>query len=331
MQKLAIAGLALALAACASVPLPVAGPEAKVTLSNAQARVATFQYLGAGGWLIRRGDDVVLTAPFFSNPGVFRVPFGWLQPNRRLINDRLDRVRDDLDDVKVVVAGHAHYDHIMDLPVVFERLPAGAPLVGGASVCNTLDAALHGRACAALSGYVGTHTKPAKPYRVSDGIRIRPYLSSHAPQLLHRNLMRGVYGEARARVPTHAFRWREGEPLAYLIDFMEGDKVALRVYYQDAAAEAPFGLPDQATLDAHAIDVAILCVASYHQVKTHPEAIVALQPKHLLLGHWENFFTRAGGPATPVMLTNVGGFLLRLGGSVTYTLPDRGTRITVTY
>ena len=328
MHKFAVALLALALGACASVQLPIAGPVAAVTLPEAQARVATFEYLGSGGWMIRRGDDVVLTAPFFTNPGVFRVPFGWLHSNRRLINQRLDGIKDDLDDVKVVLAGHAHYDHIMDLPVVFERLPATASLLGGASVCNTLDAALHGRTCENVSPAAGTQKAPGKAIEVSSGIRIRPYVSSHAPQFLHRNIMRGFYDTKQGRVPTYAFRWREGEPLVYLIDFMEADRVALRVYYQDSAAEAPYGVPDDATLSDHPIDVAILCVASYQQVKTHPEALLALHPKHLLLGHWEDFFSR--GRTRPVRLTNIPGFLKRLGDAA-YTLPDRGTRISITY
>jgi hypothetical protein len=331
MHKFTVALLALAFGACASVQLPIAGPAAAVTLPNAKDRVATFQYLGTGGWLIRRGDDVVLTSPFFTNPKAVRLLIGWLHPNRRLIEERLRPLAADLDDVDVVVAGHAHYDHIMDLPVVFEHLPAGVPLFGGISVCHTLHSALHGRPCTVMSA-PGTRDAAGTPYQAGTGIIVRPYRSSHAPQLLHRNIMTGVYDETGLdAVPTYAFRWREGEPLAYLIDFMDGSEVALRVYYQDAAAEAPFGLPDDVTLASHGIDVAILCVASYQQIKTHPDALLALHPKHLLLGHWENFFAPVSARAARVPLTNVGGFLLRIGGRVTYTLPDRGTRISITY
>jgi hypothetical protein len=329
MHKIGIAALALLLAACASAPLPIAGPTAEATLPDSQGRTATFQYLGSGGWVIRRGDDVVLTAPFFTNPGIFRVPFGWLHPNTRLIDERLEGVKDDLAHVKVVVAGHAHYDHIMDLPVVFKHLPTDATLVGGGSVCNTLDAILHGR-CAPMTDFAGSHDAAGKPYVVSPGISIRPYVSEHAPQFLHRNIMRGHYDKARASVPTYAFHWREGEPLAYLIDFMEGEDVALRVYYQDSAANEPYGLPDAVTLDKHPIDVAILCVASYQQVTGHPGAILALGPKYLLLGHWEDFFSSARKHVKPVLFTNVPGFLARLHGAP-YTLPDRGTKVTIHY
>ncbi|MEA2489091.1 MAG: hypothetical protein QOH21_883 [Acidobacteriota bacterium] len=330
MHKFGIALLALALGACASVQLPVAGPTADYTLPNAQGRTATFQYLGTGGWVIRRGDDVVLTAPFFTNPGFLRIPFGGLHPNRRIIEEQLQRVpADDLARVNVIVAGHAHYDHIMDLPVVFEHVPASAPLVGGPTVCNTLQSALHGRVCQPVTQYAGTRNAAGTAYTAGN-INIRPYFSQHAAHFEHIKFMNGHYAEPLAHVPTHILGWREGEPLAYLIDFMNGSDVALRVYYQDSAANAPYGLPDDATLREHPIDVAILCVASYQQVETHPEAILALGPKYLLLGHWENFFTSARKHGRPVAFTDVPGFLARV-GSAAYTLPDRGTRITITY
>ncbi len=41
----------------------------------AYATTVQIRYLGAGGVVIKRGDDVLLTAPFFSNPSVPRVAF----------------------------------------------------------------------------------------------------------------------------------------------------------------------------------------------------------------------------------------------------------------
>jgi uncharacterized protein YceK len=66
MRKIVAAVVTLALTGCASVLCdiePEKGP-AFVKLRDSKGRTATFRYLGAGGWLIRRGDDVVLTAPF---------------------------------------------------------------------------------------------------------------------------------------------------------------------------------------------------------------------------------------------------------------------------
>ena len=39
------------------------------------------------------------------------------------------------------------------------------------------------------------------------------------------------------------------------------------------------------------VDVLLLCVASFSQVKNYPEGIVNfIQPKYIIGNHWENFF-----------------------------------------
>ena len=313
MRNIVAALVALALTGCASVLCDVEAKKSDhVRLRYSQGRTATFRYLGAGGWLIRRGDDVVLTAPFFSNPRMLSLLFA--KPNPKAIDAELAHIRGDLPDVRAIVAGHAHYDHIMDLPHILPQLPADAPLVGGISVCNSLDAALAGRRCVA---------------ELPDGnIRIRPFGSEHAPHWHRIKLMRGAYDKEKLpRPPATAWRYREGEAVSYLIDFMEGEKVALRVYYTDAGANPGKGIPKD--LD---IDVAILTVASFQYVKEQPQTIVHElgHPKHLLLGHWENFFWPARNDGCRVPFTNVKKYLEQLKRE-SLTLPDRRALITIEY
>lgn len=328
-MRIAASLLALLLCACAT-SIPAERGLSEVIVGPG-GRDATFEYLGAGGWLIRAGGDAVLTAPFFTNPAVGRIAFGRLRPNRAVIERHLPK---ELDDVRVVLAGHAHYDHIMDLPVVLPKVPPDAPLAGGPTVCNILSSALAGHACVPLTDYAGTHRSEPGKYEVAGGrVVIRPYFSAHASHREHIKAMYGHYSKPQG-VPTHALGWREGETLAYLIDFMQGDKIALRVYYQDTAANSPYGIPDRKTLDEKPIDVAILCVASFHEVEDHPEALIALQPAHLLLGHWEDFFHPADAPERPVRFTDVDAFIDRVKKAEKprpYTLPTRHQVITVKY
>lgn len=304
---------ALVLTGCASVLCdvqPEKGP-AFVKLRQSRGRTATFRYLGAGGWLIRRGDDVVMTAPFYSNPSMWKLLFA--RANPKVIDAELAHIADDLPRVRAVVAGHAHYDHIMDLPHILTHLPASAPVVGGVTVCNTLRSELKGHGC--VSELPG------------GSIRIRPFPSEHAPHWHRIKLMRGNYAEKDlARLPT-AWRFREGEPTAYLIDFMNGETLDLRVYYTDAGANPGKGIPTD--LD---IDVAILTVASFSFVKEQPKTIVKElgRPKHLLLGHWENFFWPARNSGCRVPFTDVQRYMDELKGE-SFTLPDRRALITVEY
>lgn len=307
---------ALALTGCAAVLCDVdAQKEPKtVTLPDSKGRVATFRYLGAGGWVIRRDDDVVLTAPFFSNPSLWTSLAA--RRNDKAIEEQMQYI--DVKDVDVIVAAHAHYDHLLDLPYILPKIDKNAKMVGGKTVCNTLHAALKDRDC-------------AREF-TSDRIRIRAFDSEHAPHgrfgiKLQRT---GGYCEPLERVPTRTFGYKEGEPLAFLIDFMEGNEIALRVYYADSGANPGKGIPPLD--DGKAIDVAILCVASFSYVKNQPTKIIEelKEPKHLLLGHWENFFWPARNPGCRVPLTNVNAYLAAVQGQP-HTLPDRRTLITVVY
>jgi hypothetical protein len=92
----------------------------------------------------------------------------------------------------------------------------------------------------------------------------------------------------------------------------------------------PPPLPDQ-----KAIDVAILCVASFAYVRQHPEATLAhLKPRYVILSHWENFFQP--GPSVEkrpavVPFTSVRKFLRRFHRHYpgpNWVLPQPGTWIT---
>lgn len=317
MRNIVAALVALALTGCASVLCDVEAKKSDyVRLPDSQGRIATFRYLGAGGWLIRRGDDVVMTAPFFSNPALWK-PFA--RRNEKAIDEQLQHIAADLPDIDAVVAAHAHYDHLMDLPYILPKLPRRVPMIGGKTVCNTLHKLLK---------------KESRDCRreLPDGdIRIRAFDSQHAPHWRFgvKLQLPWPYNEPLERVPTRAFFFREGEPLSYVIDFMENgtEKVALRVYYTDAGANPGFGIPD-----VKGIHVAILTVASFSYVKEQPKTIFEElgKPKHLLLGHWENFFWPARNDGCRVPFTNVKKYLEDLKGE-SLTLPDRRALITIEY
>lgn len=72
----------------------------------------------------------------------------------------------------------------------------------------------------------------------------------------------------------------------------------------------------------------ILCVASWDEVADDPDALLkVLQPRYVLLGHWEDFFTPYEQVERTVRWTSVRRFLSHLGGRP-YTLPRRKTTIT---
>ncbi|MBV8519449.1 MAG: hypothetical protein JO197_18805 [Acidobacteria bacterium] len=333
MRNSIVALAALTLAACSQSTANLhlqTGPETHAI--GGGGRTATFEYLGAGGWLIRRGSDAVLTAPFFTNPSFLRLPFR-TSSNHAVVQQHLDRLGN-LDDVRVVVTGHAHYDHIMDLPEVLPRVPASAPIVGGVTVCNTLASALAGHACESMLTRAGTRNAAATPFNVNARVRVLPYFSEHASHVAHIRALNGHYASPLAHVPAKPNAWREGETLAYLIDFLDANGAPeLRVWYVDASPNTPYGLPDDATLHDKRVDVAIFCVGNWNQQADYPKAyLAALAPSYALLGHWENFFRSADRPPLALRAADVGAFeALVAQANVPYTLPDRHKVITIQY
>ncbi|HYR29274.1 MAG TPA: hypothetical protein VEU30_12465, partial [Thermoanaerobaculia bacterium] len=161
---------------------------------------------------------------------------------------------------------------------------------------------------------------------------VRPYFSEHAAHLFKFKLFGGHYGEMADAVPGRPVLWREGETLAYLIDFMsdDGQTIDLRVDYNDSAPSSPYGLPDAKTM-TRKVDVAIFCVASHAQQADYPRKYLeVMQPRHLLLGHWESFFGSFDKAVMPVRGTNVTTFLDAV-KEYSFTLPDRHTVVTVKY
>jgi hypothetical protein len=138
---------------------------------------------------------------------------------------------------------------------------------------------------------------------------------------------------------TKRKQWKEGCTYAYLIDFLEGQHVAYRLYIQTSASDYPMGRPPKRLLDQRGVDAAFLCVASSNYVKRkYPKKILEdLQAKKIVWIHWEDFFGPAleFNDARMVRLTNFRGLARRLrkagfpATSENHVMPRPGTLITI--
>jgi L-ascorbate metabolism protein UlaG (beta-lactamase superfamily) len=295
-------------------------------------RVLQVRYLGAGGLLLQRGDDVVVMAPFMSNPSMPRVAFAEVSTKRGRVDHWLESIAPSLARTQAILAGHSHYDHLMDLPYITSRYAPQATVYGNDTMVNLLAPANVKRM--SIEGVAGDSTTPGKWQNVSQRVRFMPLRSEHAAIFDHFFWAEGEVEEPLAALPTRASAWKQGRALAYLIDFMsaDGERVAFRLHYQDAASTPPYGFPPAISgHDEHPVDVAFLCVPGYNLVDHYPDGVAAyLRPRTVVGIHWESFFRELPDDVDHLWtlpMLDVPGFeaLLKTGlPGVTFMLPAPG-------
>lgn len=274
-------------------------------------------YLGAGGFLIRHQGRAIMTAPFYSNPGLLRFGLGFpISPDTARIKALLPPV----DDVEAILVGHAHFDHLRDAIHIAETTAARATFYGSDTMMHIVRARpmLQARV-RSLEPMAGDAATPGTWQPLAGGtMRVMALRSEHAPQFLGMKFFGGRIEHDLTELPWNAYGWKEGQTLAYLIDVLGADgRARLRFHYQDTASTPPLGFPPK--LDDQGsppVMVALLCVASFDEVPHYPERLIGLlQPRHVVLAHWENFFSGKPTPR-PLPLLNTESFAARLSAAL---------------
>lgn len=309
-------GLCMLIGCATSIKqLPVyTGESAVHPLKGDEQKFINVQYLGVGGYLFRYGKSALMTAPMFTNPSLFK-----LASLTRLKTDEelADRLLPSVEDVEIILVGHTHYDHLMDVPYIMKKHVKKSVVYGSETMGHIMAAAVDKSRIVTVGKYAAKGKTPGQwIYNRNRTIRFMAIESEHAPHFAGFKLLpERPYKKDLKRLPRTVFGWVEGETYAYLIDFLDehGD-VAFRVHYQDAASNPPFGfVPDLPVDEQKRVDLAILCVASFTQVNNYPEGIVsAIRPKNIILGHWEDFFRNQKKPVKVLRTTNVRAFVKRL-------------------
>lgn len=290
------------------------------------------RFLAVGGFHLKSGGDALITAPMFSNPDLWTVLAGEIASDPSVV----DRYLGDVGDARAVLVGHAHYDHLLDVPYV-RNLTDDATVYGNTSVRNILagsfpeadgceardvpewgtvppdrvvavddlyDDLTDYRSCAGVETCTA-HIDGAEGEWIAveqTAIRIRALCSEHPDQFLFVHFADGCVEDPVCSPPLSAPEWKEGTTLAWIVDFLGDDGAPVfRVYYQDAPTNGPLGHPPAELLAEKAVDLAILNTGNYDQVVNHPgEILRALQPRYTLMGHWEDFFRTLDQEVWPI-------------------------------
>lgn len=290
-----------------------------------------MSYLGSGGWLIELGDHALMTGPHFSTPGWGSVLFGSVSPNDERIDRALDTLR--TEHVEAILIGHAHYDHLLDVPATLERHTPGADVYGSATVRNLIGASVPSATdvVAIPLEQAATIEKPGSWFASPSGrFRWMPIASRHSDHFWKIQLFKGSVDEPQDELPDDAGGWKLGETYAYLIEVLDDrGRPALRIYYNDSGSTRPFGFPPASLLAEEVPLVAILTAPGYRWEDDYPEDIVEhLAPDFVIAGHWEDFFREQDGNPRPIPGTFFRGFIDRLDAiGISWVAPDPDDRL----
>jgi len=273
-------------------------------------RVISIKYLGVSGLLIEHQGRVMMTAPFFSNPSLTMVRpqlTRLLRSTPRIVSDTaaIERLLPRLADrATAILVGHGHYDHLMDVPYIATHRATKSRIFGGPSVRHMLmgDSTLRagdGQRVVAISlAEAGSKNRRGVWYYTTDSAyRFMALVAGHAPTYRAlKNSYLFTAGSVDAdldSLPRSAAEWKLGEPYAFLIDVLSGDRRAtvFRIYFQDAPSEPPLGFPPMEVLAARPVDLVVLCGASSSNVSNTPDSLLkVLKPQEVIVAHWEDFF-----------------------------------------
>lgn len=176
----------LLLAACAhSAPASPTPPREPIALT----------YLGVAGWQLEAAGKTILTDPYFSRPA---------DPDQPLVPDVAAIAAHAPAHADLIVVGHSHYDHVLDVAEVARR--TGAEVIGSLSTIRVALAS--GIPENQLTGIAGGEDL------VRSGFTVRVIRSLHS--MIGAADTLGEIGEA-PRLPMPQSGYKAGGTFAYLI------------------------------------------------------------------------------------------------------------------
>ncbi len=247
----------------------------------------SIQYFGIGSVLISYNGKAVFTDPCFSTPSLQEVAFGKVTTDTALIN----LLNPPLQEVELTLIGHAHYDHLLDLPYLASQfLPAEGKIVG----CQTAEhlmtpVSLPQQFVVANQLKGDYHNRGTWIFNRDSTLRVMVFTGHHPPQIAR--IIKFGMGKIKQpldEIPEKANKWKEGETYTFLVDFLhsENQEIDKRVFIQTSSGKPPRGMVPVDILTEKAIDVAIV-PANVHRTFA---AINWLKADHYVIVHWENFF-----------------------------------------
>ena len=217
------------------------------------------------GFRLEYGGHVLLIDPYLTRASLARCVTRPLRSDLALLGRHVPRA-------DAIVAGHTHFDHVLDVPSI--ALSTGAAVYGSKS-CATLCLG----AGVPAAQVVDVEARGREPQRAEVGpFELHFIPSVHSSLFLGRIPFPGDISDCD-QVPLRAHRYRCGA--VFSVDI----RVAGRRIYHLGSASLLDSEPEPE------VDLLLLCVAGWTTTERFSTRVMsALEPDKVLLSHWDDFF-----------------------------------------
>lgn len=288
-------------------------------------------YLGCGGLYLADDGMGILVDPFFSNQPAFRIGKSVLlgkdgkrnlRSNKKFLANGMAAVRklEETENVSpiAILNAHSHYDHLMDIPAIYQQYNRQPKLLLPSSAFNIVHQVVDSDDVIVLEKRVEELDATQDPIVIRNGnraVHVYPILADHNPHYRNLKFFSGSQTSPTTELKdpfqkTKANLWLEGNVFSFIIDFMgENGGIDFRVFVQSSSCNAPAGIPSRELLAEKAVDLAFIGVASYAFSPDYPcELLEQISPREIVWIHWEDFFRSYNKPPKTLRGTDVPGF-----------------------
>ena len=241
---------------------PMRVPESLYHRGAASPGTTRLRYLGTAGFVLETAGRTIAIDPFVTRTGLRDAARGPLVPDAERIRRLIPRADD-------VLIGHAHYDHVLDAPVLCQQ--TGARLIGSRAACSVGRAA--GLPESQLVETGGREEITCGP------VRVRGLPSRHGRVFLNRVPIPGDLLEPPAW-PPRARDLPHGLVFCWYLETSD-----IRVVHIGSAE-----LIESELRDTRA-DVLCLCAIGRRNRRDYvARAVDILRPRVVVACHWDAFF-----------------------------------------
>lgn len=238
-------------------------------------------YLGTAGFVLQNAERTLVLDPFINRPGLLRTLFGQLPSHAEPLKTLIPHADD-------VLIGHAHYDHILDAPLLCQQ--TGARLIGSSATMMV------GRA-AGLPESQLLQTQGREDIACGSWI-VRGLPSVHGKALFGRIPLPGDIS-APPPWPPKLRDLRHGQVFNWWVQTN-----GLSVVHIDSADFI------DAELAGHQADVVCLCAIGRRFRPNYVRDVVKLlQPRWIIPCHWDTMITPIDAPPDLLPGVDLPGFI----------------------